>query len=138
MPEGFVYREEVLSAEEERHVVDHLALLPFAPFEFHGFQGRRRVVSFGWRYDYAGRQIRPSAQLPEFLLPLRECAAQVGDSQRKACSRSWSPNMRPERRSAGIATSRNSRTWSQSRSSHPAFCNSAGGGATVGNAARST
>jgi alkylated DNA repair dioxygenase AlkB len=77
MPEGFVYREEVLSAEEERHFVEHLALLPFAAFEFHGFLGRRRIVSFGWRYDYAGRQIRPSAQLPEFLLPLRERAAEV-------------------------------------------------------------
>ena len=77
-PEGFVYRDEVISADEERHFVDRLALLPFAPFQFHGFQGRRRVVSFGWRYDYAGRQIRPSAQLPEFLLPLRERAAQVG------------------------------------------------------------
>lgn len=77
MPEGFVYREEVLSAEEERRFIEHLAVLPFAPFEFHGFLGRRRIVSFGWRYDYAGRQIRPSAELPEFLLPLRERAAEV-------------------------------------------------------------
>jgi alkylated DNA repair dioxygenase AlkB len=77
MPEGFVYCEEVISAEEERHLAERFALLPFAPFEFHGFQGRRRVVSFGWRYDYAGRQIRPSAQLPEVLLPLRERAAEV-------------------------------------------------------------
>jgi alkylated DNA repair dioxygenase AlkB len=77
MPEGFVYRDEVISTEEERHLAERFALLPFAPFEFHGFQGRRRVVSFGWRYDYAGRQIRPSAQLPEVLLPLRERAAEI-------------------------------------------------------------
>jgi alkylated DNA repair dioxygenase AlkB len=77
MPEGFVYREEVISVEEEQHLVERFALLPFAPFEFHGFLGRRRVVSFGWRYDYAGRQIRPAAELPELLLPLRERAAEV-------------------------------------------------------------
>lgn len=77
MPEGFVYLEKVISADAERHFVERFALLPFAPFEFHGFLGRRRVVSFGWRYDYAGRQIRPSGQLPEFLLPLRERAAEV-------------------------------------------------------------
>jgi alkylated DNA repair dioxygenase AlkB len=77
MPEGFVYRERVISAEEEKHFTERFSHLPFAPFEFHGFQGRRRVVSFGWRYDYAGRQIRPSAELPEFLLPLRERAAKV-------------------------------------------------------------
>jgi len=77
MPEGFVYREEVVSAEQERRFAERFALLPFAPFEFHGFQGRRRVVSFGWSYDYAGRRIRPAAELPELLLPLRERAAQV-------------------------------------------------------------
>jgi alkylated DNA repair dioxygenase AlkB len=77
MPEGFVYREKVISADEERQLAERFALLPFAPFEFHGFLGRRRVVSFGWRYDYAGRQVRPSAEVPEFLLPLRERAAEV-------------------------------------------------------------
>ena len=77
MPEGFVYREGAISTGEERRLAEQFAVLPFAPFEFRGFLGRRRVVSFGWRYDYAGRQIRPSAQLPEFLRPLRECAAKV-------------------------------------------------------------
>jgi alkylated DNA repair dioxygenase AlkB len=77
MPEGFVYRAGAISADEERRFTERFSHLPFAPFEFHGFQGRRRVVSFGWRYDYAGRQIRPSAELPEFLLPLRERAAEV-------------------------------------------------------------
>ncbi len=49
----------------------------FGAFRFHDFRGRRRVVSFGWRYDYAGRQIRPSADMPEILLPLRQRAADV-------------------------------------------------------------
>lgn len=77
MPEGFVYREGAISTGEERCLAEQFAVLPFAPFEFRGFLGRRRVVSFGWSYDYAGRQIRPSAQLPEFLRPLHERAAQV-------------------------------------------------------------
>ena len=67
MPEGFAYRQEVISAEEERYYIDRFALLPFAPFEFHGFQGRRRVVSFG-----------QATLLPDFLLRLRDRAAQVG------------------------------------------------------------
>ena len=77
MPEGFAYRPEVVSADEERRFAERFALLPFAPFEFHGFLGRRRVVPFGWRYDYGGRRIRPAAELPEFLLPLRERAAET-------------------------------------------------------------
>ncbi|GEP53332.1 alpha-ketoglutarate-dependent dioxygenase AlkB [Reyranella soli] len=77
MPEGFDYRQEVISTDEERHFAAWFAQLPLAPFEFHGFLGRRRIVSFGWRYDYAGRQIRPSADIPEILLPLRQRAADV-------------------------------------------------------------
>jgi alkylated DNA repair dioxygenase AlkB len=77
MPEGFDYRQEIISADEERRLTEWFARLPLAPFEFHGFLGRRRVVSFGWRYDYAGRQIRPAAEMPEILLPLRERAAEV-------------------------------------------------------------
>ena len=95
MPEGFVYRAEVISAEEERSFAERFALLPFAPFEFHGFLGRRRVVSFGWRYDYAGRQIRSSAPLPDFLLSLRERAADVAglaaDSLQQALVTEYAP-----------------------------------------------
>ena len=95
MPEGFAYRAEVISAEEERSFAERFALLPFAPFEFHGFLGRRRVVSFGWRYDYAGRQIRSSAPLPEFLLSLRERAANVAglaaDSLQQALVTEYAP-----------------------------------------------
>jgi alkylated DNA repair dioxygenase AlkB len=49
--------------------------LPFKRFEFHGFLGNRRVVSFGWRYDFAGATLRPSDDIPPFLLSLREWAA---------------------------------------------------------------
>jgi alkylated DNA repair dioxygenase AlkB len=34
-------------------------------------------VSYGWRYDYAGRRLRESEPMPPFLLPLRELAASV-------------------------------------------------------------
>jgi alkylated DNA repair dioxygenase AlkB len=74
-PEGFAYREEVISSEEERAMAERFALLPLTPFAFRGFLGRRRVVSFGWRYDYAGRALRPSDEIPGLLMPLRERAA---------------------------------------------------------------
>jgi len=77
LPDGLVYRDAAISADEERHYAEQFKLLPFAPFEFHGFLGRRRVVSFGWRYDYAGRQLREASALPELLLPLRQRAADV-------------------------------------------------------------
>ena len=54
-----------------------LEALPFKPFEFHGYLGKRRIVSFGWRYDYAGRALRASEPIPDFLEPLRQRAAAV-------------------------------------------------------------
>lgn len=74
-PEGFNYREDMVSPEDERALIDQIRQLPFKPFEFHGFLGNRRVVSFGWRYDYAGATLQPSEDIPPFLLPLRGRAA---------------------------------------------------------------
>jgi alkylated DNA repair dioxygenase AlkB len=75
-PEGFAYREELISLAEERALAERFALLPLTPFAFRGFVGQRRVVSFGWRYDYAGRTLRPSEEIPGLLMPLRERAAE--------------------------------------------------------------
>jgi len=74
-PAGFVYRDEVISPTDERALLDRFQDLPFKPFEFHGFFGNRRVISFGWRYDYAGGRLRESEPVPAFLFPLREQAA---------------------------------------------------------------
>jgi alkylated DNA repair dioxygenase AlkB len=73
--EGFAYQGDVISAAEEQVLLDRFQELPFKPFEFHGFFGNRRVVSFGWRYDFAGGRLRESEAIPAFLSPLREQAA---------------------------------------------------------------
>jgi alkylated DNA repair dioxygenase AlkB len=75
LPDGFDYREALISPDEERALVERFATLPFQPFKFHGYLGKRRIVSFGWRYDYGVRTLRESPAMPSFLLPLREQAA---------------------------------------------------------------
>ena len=75
MPEGFRYRPELIAAAEDEALVEHLRALPFREFEFHGFVGKRRVVSFGWRYDFNGGGLQKSDDMPAFLLPVRERAA---------------------------------------------------------------
>jgi alkylated DNA repair dioxygenase AlkB len=74
-PEGFAYGEALISAGEEERLLQDIRGLPFKAFDFHGFIGRRRVVSFGWRYDFTGRALRKSDPIPAFLLPLRERAS---------------------------------------------------------------
>ena len=75
LPEGFKYAPDLLSSEEERELVGPLAELPFEGFEFQGFVGKRRVVSFGWKYDFNERQLQKAGDMPPFLLPLRDRAA---------------------------------------------------------------
>jgi alkylated DNA repair dioxygenase AlkB len=76
LPEGFKYRRELISGAEEEQLVQQVGILPFKEFEFHGFLGKRRVVSFGWRYDFSERELQKANDIPQFLLPLRARAAE--------------------------------------------------------------
>ncbi|HEX8644698.1 MAG TPA: alpha-ketoglutarate-dependent dioxygenase AlkB [Allosphingosinicella sp.] len=75
VPEGLAYRPELVDAGEERALVARLRELPFAPFEFQGFLGKRRTVSFGWSYRFDGSGLAEADPLPDWLLPLRARAA---------------------------------------------------------------
>jgi alkylated DNA repair dioxygenase AlkB len=74
-PEGFRYRRELIGLAEERALLARVRELPFRNFEFHGHLGKRRVVSFGWHYDFAGGQLRKAEDIPEFLLAFRPVIA---------------------------------------------------------------
>jgi alkylated DNA repair dioxygenase AlkB len=78
LPTGFSYRPDLLSAPQERALVQAMADLPFKEFEFRGFLGKRRVVSYGWRYIYNGGGLQQSDDMPAFLLSLRRQAAEFG------------------------------------------------------------
>ena len=78
-PEGFRYQAEVLPAEEERELVEHIRELPLKEFEFHGYVGKRRVISYGWHYDFGERKLQQAEEIPAFLLPVRDRAAAFAD-----------------------------------------------------------
>ena len=67
LPEGFRYQPEFLSREEELSVLRYIQKLPFREFEFRGFTGKRRIVSFGWRYDFNGGGLTRTEDMPYFL-----------------------------------------------------------------------
>jgi alkylated DNA repair dioxygenase AlkB len=68
VPDGFQYRPEFISEEEEANLVRHISRLEFSTFEMRGVVARRRVAFFGHSYD-AERVASPS--VPAFLLPLQ-------------------------------------------------------------------
>lgn len=69
------YVAELISRDEEQVLLKEMAVLPFKEFEFHGFLGKRRTVSFGWAYDFNGGGLKKAGDIPAFLLPVRERAA---------------------------------------------------------------
>jgi alkylated DNA repair dioxygenase AlkB len=77
LPEGFRYHRDLLNGEEERTLVGEIGRLPFKEFAFHGFTGKRRVVSFGWQYDFNHAKLRQADPIPAFFLPAREKAADL-------------------------------------------------------------
>ena len=74
-PEGFLYEEELVSPNDEVELVRHIEKLPLKEFQFHGYTGKRRTVSFGWHYEFAGEKLNQVGPIPDFLLPLRNAAA---------------------------------------------------------------
>lgn len=78
LPEGFRYRSELISSGDEDGLLARMCKLPFRDFEFHGHTGKRRVVSFGWHYDFSGRRLQKAGNIPNYLLALRQVAASFG------------------------------------------------------------
>lgn len=74
-PAGLRYRADLIGAAEEAALVKRLAGLDLRPFEFHGYLGNRRTVSFGHRYDFSRERLETAEPIPDFLLPLRAAAA---------------------------------------------------------------
>ena len=75
LPPGFRYQPALISTAEEAALLVHVRALPFREFEFQGYTGKRRVVSFGWRYDFTDHRLHRTEDIPAFLLSLRERAA---------------------------------------------------------------
>ena len=79
LPAGMRYAPDLISVVEEQSLLQELPALPFREFEFHGFLGKRRVISFGWHYDFNGGGLKKAGDLPGFLLPVRDRAARFAD-----------------------------------------------------------
>jgi alkylated DNA repair dioxygenase AlkB len=78
-PEGFRYQADILTLSEERDLAERIRELPLKEFEFQGYVGKRRSLSYGWHYDFGDRTLRPADEIPAYLLSLRERAAAFAD-----------------------------------------------------------
>src|SRR5437868_2042542 len=74
LPDGFKYQLDLMTRNEELALVCRIESLPLKEFEFQGFLGKRRIASFGWRYDFSGGGLQKTDDMPDFLLPIRDKA----------------------------------------------------------------
>ncbi len=80
LPSGWAYREDFLGVDEEAELLDAIAALPLHEARYKGYTARRRVVHFGFAYDYDDNRLLPGAPLPPSLHPLRvKAAAWIGE-----------------------------------------------------------
>jgi alkylated DNA repair dioxygenase AlkB len=75
LPEGLAYAPALIDEAEEQALAARLAQLPFRAFEFQGYLGHRRTVSFGWHYAFDGSGLVETEQMPDWLVPVRDRAA---------------------------------------------------------------
>jgi alkylated DNA repair dioxygenase AlkB len=71
-PEGLRYSPEFVSAEAEQELIARVAALPLQPFQFGQYEGKRRVASFGFKYDYGLRRLQDAEPIPDWLAPVIE------------------------------------------------------------------
>ena len=77
-PQGLGHVETFISPEVERELIGHVSALPLQPFQFGVFEGKRRVASFGFRYDYTLQRLQPAEPIPAWLEPLIEQVEEYG------------------------------------------------------------
>jgi alkylated DNA repair dioxygenase AlkB len=66
-PEGLRYEPEFISRATEAELIADLEKLPLQPFQFGAYEGKRRVASFGFRYDYSLRKLQEAGPIPGWL-----------------------------------------------------------------------
>lgn len=71
----FKYQPELISQDEEHELLSRVVTLPFDTVVFRGIAAKRRVVQFGWDYEFGSRTATPADPMPSFLIPLRARAA---------------------------------------------------------------
>ncbi|HKY00763.1 MAG TPA: alpha-ketoglutarate-dependent dioxygenase AlkB [Steroidobacteraceae bacterium] len=72
LPAGLDYEPEFLSVQQEKELLEAIGSQPLQEAEYREWKAKRRIVSYGGRYDFTHRELGEAPPIPEFLYPLRE------------------------------------------------------------------
>ncbi|MGA8399281.1 MAG: alpha-ketoglutarate-dependent dioxygenase AlkB [Stellaceae bacterium] len=73
---GLAVAENIVTPDEERALIAAIDASGLTPFRSHGWEGKRLTASFGWRYDFDDASFSPTDAIPDWLLPVRDRAAE--------------------------------------------------------------
>jgi alkylated DNA repair dioxygenase AlkB len=76
MPHGFHLKLDIINPEEERELLRRIGELTFHEVHMHGVVAKRRVLHYGWNYEYNSWRLTPGPLVPDFLVPLRQRTAE--------------------------------------------------------------
>ena len=71
VPPGFLLRMEFIQPDEETQLLREIRALDLRPAKYKQFTARRRIVSYGGRYDFSSNVLMDAAAIPSFLYDLR-------------------------------------------------------------------
>jgi alkylated DNA repair dioxygenase AlkB len=72
LPDGFEYQTQFLTAAQEAGLLEVIRALPLQEAQYKEWSARRRIVSYGGRYDFSRNTLLPADPVPTFLHDLRE------------------------------------------------------------------
>lgn len=78
-PAGLRYEAEFISEATEKELISRISQLPLQPFQFGAFEGKRRVASFGFRYDYDLKKLQEADPIPGWLTSVIACVEDFGE-----------------------------------------------------------
>ena len=76
-PAGLRYLPEFVSIEQEQQLLAAISRIPMQEAQYYEYTAKRRIASYGSSYDFAARQLRDAAPLPDFLISLRRRLADL-------------------------------------------------------------
>jgi alkylated DNA repair dioxygenase AlkB len=74
-PAGLRLEDGFLAREEEAALLERFRALPLQHAEYHQYTARRRIVSYGGRYDFAKQRLQAAEPIPHWLQDLKARAA---------------------------------------------------------------
>jgi alkylated DNA repair dioxygenase AlkB len=76
LPSGFGYEREFITLDEEAALLKEISKLTLHEAKYKEFTAKRRIISYGARYDFSSNELVPAGPIPPFLEPLRERIAE--------------------------------------------------------------